>query len=136
MGGGTHGSIKNYQYNVPKYTLENAVNKIIANNPNIRRDSVKNEFNDDTGYITMGIVYKGLPYTYTCRFYGGKQYWDTSKKSAVFIAYAYNNMHEGGSEGGRIKQHGSKFIHNLIQPFEQEFILKVDSILGVKHSED
>lgn len=134
IGGGTHGYIKAYRYAVPKYELEKAVRQVIVNNPNVYQDTVKDYYNDDTGYVTVFIKEKGT-YEYTFRYYGGKEYWDTSRGSEIFIAYAWDEKRRGGSEGGRIKEHGAKFIHDLIQPFEKEFVLKIDSILGMKHTE-
>lgn len=40
MTGGTHGSIKVYEYSVPKSVLEKAVWKVIGANSNIKRDEM------------------------------------------------------------------------------------------------
>lgn len=136
LSAGTHGSIKAYQYNVPKYELEKVVHQVIIESSTIYQDSIKDYYNDDTNYVTIRIIEKSLPYKYVFHFYGGKEYWDTSKTSAISIAYAYNVKNEGGSEGGKIKEHGEKFIHELIRPFEKEFISKIDSLLNMKHAKE
>ncbi len=134
IGGGTHGYIKAYRYSVPKYKLEKAVDQVIAQNPNVYKDSVKDYYNDDTGYVTIFIKEKQT-YSYVFRYYGRKEHWDTAMSSEFFIAYAYDENRRGGSEGGKIKEHSAKFIKDLIRPFEEEFVLKIDSVLGIKHSE-
>ncbi len=137
LGGGTHGSIKCYIYDTPKYALEKAVHNIISQNPNIHQDSIKEYYNDDTTYITMSILYEEQSYRYIYRFGGGKQDWDTAKVSSVFIAYAYNSKGVGGSAGnGGVKWYYFKLRRELIEPFEQEFISKIDKELGIKHTED
>jgi len=134
---GTHGYIKRYRYGTSKYTLEMVVRNVISMNPNIHQDSVKGYYNDDTGYITMDIVEKEHTYTYTFHFYGGKEYWDTSRTSAISIAYAHNEKREGGSTGsGGIKWYDFKLKSELTEPFEREFIYKVDSVLRMKHTEE
>ena len=137
MGGGTHGSIKSYQYHVSKYTLEKAVHNIIAKSNTIQQDTAKDYYNDDTTYITMHITYGDIANTYTFRYGGGKEYWDTSMLSSVFIAYAYNKKREGGSEGnGGVKWYNYKLKKELTEPFEREFISKLDSTLSMKHTEE
>lgn len=152
IGGGTHGSIKAYRYTVKKEILEKAVESVIANSGNIKKDSVKyhivtvdggqkdtfwdNHFNDTTNYVTIFVKDENASYKYTFHYYGDKEYWDTATTSAISIAYAYNANNEDGSEGGRIKEHGSQFIHELIKPFEKEFINKVDERLKMKHTDE
>ncbi|MBS1778908.1 MAG: hypothetical protein JST70_06260 [Bacteroidetes bacterium] len=135
VSGGTHGSIKRYRYHVSKYELEKAIQEIISENPIIYQDSIKDYLNDDTGYVRIHIVQKGLPFTYVFRYYSDKEYWDTSKTSEIFIAYAYDAKHEGGSEGG-IKKHRKEFMQELLRPFNQELISKIDTILNEKHTEE
>jgi hypothetical protein len=152
IGGGTHGSIKSYKYSVKKEILQKAVESVIANSNNIRRDSViyhivtvdgdkkdtlwDNHFNDTNNYVTIFVKSGNALYKYTFHYYGGKEYWDTAMTSAISIAYAYNANNEGGSEGGRIKEHGSQFIHELVKPFEKEFVDKIDEKLKMEHTEE
>lgn len=153
IGGGTHGSIKSYTFPVKKEVLQKKVEKVISNCSNIHRDSIKynivivdggekdtlwdNYYNDGINYISISIIEKGLPYTYTFHFYGGKEYWDTSKSSAISIAYAHNKEGEGGSEGnGGVKWYDFQLKKELTEPFEREFIDKIDKELGVKHTEE
>lgn len=137
ISGGTHGYIKGYHYNVTKDKLDKAVHQIIAGSLTIIRDSVNTYYNDSTNYISLGIIEKELPYTYVFRYYGGKEYWDTSKVSEIFIAYAYDKNRKGGSSGnGGIKWYDFNLKRNLTEPFEHEFIYKIDSLLGIKHVEE
>lgn len=137
IGGGTHGYIKAYQYDTSKKALENAVNQVVKNNIAIHQDSTKDYYNDGTKYMTINIVYENLPYNYTFRYYGGKEYWDTSKISEIFIAYAYDEERNGGSSGnGGINWYDFKLKKRLTAPFEQELVYKIDSILGMKHTEE
>lgn len=132
--GGTHGSIKGYKYGkTSKETLEKVISEVIKDQPNIYQDSVKGYYNDDTNYVTIIIMYNELPYKYTFRYYGNSTYWDTAKNSKIFIAYAHNSEGYGGSEGnGGVKSYDTKLRKELTTPFEQAFISKVDSVLGVK----
>lgn len=137
IGGGTHGYIKSYRYDTSKDVLEKAVHQIIANNPATHQDTVKDYYNNDTTYVTMVVIDKGLHYTYTFRYYGSKEYWDTSKTSEIFIAYAYDQKRKGGSSGnGGVKWYNFRLKKKLTAPFEHEFISKVDSVLGMKHTEE
>ena len=137
MGAGTHGSIKSYQYHVPKSTLERAVKSVIAGSNIIRQDTAKDYYNDDTTYLTVHISYGTISNEYTFRYGGGKEYWDTSKQSSVFIAYAYNKKREGGSVGnGGVKWYTPALKKELTEPFEKVFISKIDSTLGMKHTEE
>jgi len=137
IGGGTHGYIKRYRYNVSKYILEKNVRQIIAENAVIHQDSSKGYYNDDTSYVTLNIIEKDSPRTYTFHYYGGKEYWDASTTSAISIVYAYDGKGKGGSSGnGGIKWYNFKLKKRLTEPFEREFINKIDSTLGLKHTEE
>jgi hypothetical protein len=137
IGGGTHGYIKAYRYGTIKKELEKAIGQTIAQNPAIIKDSVKGYYNDDTSYVTVHIVEKGESYSYIFRYYGGKEYWDTSKTSEIFIAYAYDTKGNGGSSGnGGVKWNDFKLTKELIGPFERVFIMKIDSMIGIKHIEE
>lgn len=131
--GGTHGYIKRYRYKVPKKELEKVVHQVLLISPSILQDSVKGYYNDDTRYVTLTIKYNSLPYEYIFHFYGGKQYWDTSRTSAISISYAYDEMRNGGDEHGGIDE---KLKERLVAPFEREFVSKIDSILGMMHAEE
>ncbi len=137
IGGGTHGSIKGYRYETSKSKLESAVNLVIKENNAIHQDTTKDYYNDDTTYITISIIYGNLPYEYTFRYYGGKEYWETSKTSEIFIAYAHDGARNGGSSGnGGVNWYDFKLKKRLTIPFEQELVNKIDRILGIKHIED
>ena len=137
IGGGTHGYIKRYRYNVSKYVLEKGVHQIISKSATVHQDSIKDYYNDDTNYIRINIIENGSPYAYTFHFYGGKEYWDSSKTSAISIAYAYDKNRKGGSAGnGGVKPNDFMLKKELAEPFEREFINKIDSVLGIKHREE
>jgi hypothetical protein len=134
IGGGTHGYIKAYRYHTTKSELERAVHQAITINPAIHRDTVKDYYNDGK-YITIEISNKGLPYTYTFRFYGGNEYWDTARTSEIFIAYAYDEQRRGGSEGnGGVTWVDVKLKKRLTEPFERELVDRIDSILEMGHT--
>ena len=137
IGGGTHGSIKAYIYNVPKRQLERAVHQVLLESDKVAQDSIKDYYNDDTNYISIRIITKGLPYTYTFKFGGSSQYWDTSRTSSIFIAYAYDEKRRGGSSGnGGVRWYDFKLKKELTEPFDLEFINKVDQELRVTHTEE
>jgi hypothetical protein len=137
IGGGTHGYIKRYRYDTSKYELENIVHNVIVTNLAIHQDSVKGYYNNDINYISFRITYENMPYAYTIHYYGNKTYWDTSKTSAISIVYAHDAEGKGGSAGnGGIKLFQFRKKKRLIEPFEKEFILKVDNMLNIKHIEE
>lgn len=153
IGGGTHGSIKSYKYSVMKKTLQKSIEEIIVNGGNIRRDTPKynivyadggkkdtlwdNYYNDTINYVTLFIKIGNAENEYTLRYSGGKEYWDTSKQSSIFIAYAYDENRNGGSVGnGGVKWYNFRLKKKLTEPFEKEIISKIDSLLGVKHTEE
>jgi hypothetical protein len=137
IGAGTHGAIKGYKYFTSKYELEKAVHKVINESLVVKQDSARDYYNDDTNYITININEKGLLYSYTFRFYGDKEYWDTSTSSEVFIAYAYDEKGKGGSEGnGGFRWYNNKLKKKLTAAFEREVVDKIDKVLGIYHFEE
>lgn len=136
IGAGTHGSIKHYEYNVSKYSLEKAVNYVIGQSNTIHQDSIKDYYNDDSTYVTIQIVYGDVDNKYTFRYGGDAEYWDTSKFASLSIAYAHNKKGEGGSKGnGGVKWYDYELKKELTVPFERELISKVDKELNMKHKE-
>ncbi len=134
LGGGTHGSIECYQYQVNKSELEKVVRKVISNTSNIEQDSAKGYYNDDTTYITIIIYEKNEVNNYIFRYGGGREYWDLSKESSIFIAYAHNKEGRGGSSGnGGVKWYDFKLKEELTGVFERGFIEKIDQELKLKH---
>ena len=133
---GTHGSVKSYRYAISKARLETAVRRVISDNHLIVQDTVKDYYNDDTNYVTIKVIADKLFYTYTLRYYGGKDYWDTSKTSEIFIDYAHDPDGNGGSTGnGGIKWYEFRKNKKLLEPFERAFIIKIDSVLKLKHTD-
>lgn len=151
ISGGTHGSIESYKYKVNKYILQKAVENVLATNANIKRDTTKNYmidvtngrndtiisnyYNDGEQYLTINIKTKEGYNDYTIQYLGNKKYWDTAKNAFISIAYAYYKDGNGGSEGnGGIKWYNWGLKRKLLEPFESEFISKVDKELKQKHT--
>lgn len=136
IGGGTHGSIKAYQYSVSKYTLDSNVQKVLASSPNIQVDTLKDYYNDEHTYVTMEIKQPDMTYRYTFRYGGDTTYWNTSHNlSDLFICYAWDENANGGSEGhGEVNWFHWTLRRRLIKPFEKEFISKLDNMLKLKHT--
>jgi hypothetical protein len=136
LSAGTHGSIKAYQYPFSKFTLDSAVQNVIALNPNIQRDTTKDYYNDGHNYVTINIKQPDMIYEYTFRYYGDSTDWNTSPGSSeLFICYAWDQNGNGGSEGnGGVTWYHWILKRRLLKPFETEFISKLDSILKVKHT--
>lgn len=149
---GTHGSIKYYEYQVDKYTLQKAVESIIANSKTVKRDTTKNYMVDNTHnrndtifsnyynngdtYVTINIHDGKIDNNYIFRYSGDKADWDTSKTSYLSIAYAHDKDGNGGSEGnGGISWYNWSLKRRLLKPFEREFISKIDEELKQKHVE-
>lgn len=139
---GTHGSIVGYQYPVSKYSLENAVLKVIASNNNILRDTVKawndstknDYYNDGINYMSITISKGELKNSYTLKYAGDPEHWDTSNVSQIFIAYAFDREGNGGSAGnGGIAWYKLGIKEKLVNLFESDFINKIDLELGQTH---
>jgi hypothetical protein len=154
LSAGTHGSLKNYQYAIKKEDLQRAVMKVIKNNPNIYRDTSldqlanvpthtnstsdqsggDNYYNDIINYVTIKITSGQIVNEYTFRYYGDEEYWKTSGTSEIFICYAFDKNHKGGSEGnGGVTKEMLKGFTNI---FEKEFISKVDHELNLSHTDE
>lgn len=149
--GGTHGSIKAYNYPVTKYTLEKAINSVISKKSNIKMADTtqQNYVIDLTGgkrdtlftkhnncYVDFSLAINQVVYEYEFQYVGTKEVWDTSKVSCLSIAYAYDDKYNGGSEGnGGFPWYKPSLKKKLVTVFENEFINKVDEELGLKHTE-
>ncbi|HWZ04263.1 MAG TPA: hypothetical protein VNX40_11685 [Mucilaginibacter sp.] len=145
---GTHGSLKNYQYAIKKEDLQRAIMKVIKNNPNIYRDtSLDNSsahasidstgahyYNDIKNYVTIKITSGQIVNEYTFRYYGDDEYWKTSGSSEIFICYAFDKNHKGGSEGnGGVTK---EMLKGFTDVFEKEFISKIDRELNLTHTDE
>lgn len=150
--GGTHGSIKGYEYPVSKYVLQNAVEKVIRENPNIQPDTVvnfsvditdgkndtiySNRYNDKEHYRRISIPNVLTGNSYTIHYLGDTTYWNTSKTSEISISYAYDVNGNGGSEGrGDFPWYKPSLRKKLVGVFEKEFVSKLDMELGIKHTD-
>ena len=151
FGAGTHGSIKAYAYPVSKFELERAIDSVLKYCDNVRRDSIDhfitelnakgdsinrlddNYYNDGKNYITIFINKYGGSNEYTFRYYGDSTLWDTSKTSGLFIAYAYDENRNGGSDGHGDFNFKWGLKKRLTRVFEDNFIERVDKQLGKHH---
>ena len=133
LGGGTHSSIKAYQYQISKYSLDSAVQKVLKINPNINQDTTKDYYNDLHTYVTIEIGQPDGKYEYTFRYGDDSTYWDTSHNlSDLFICYAHDPGKNGGSEGNSgLTWRNRSLKRKLIKPFETEFISKLDSTVNM-----
>lgn len=153
---GGHGSLKGYRYQTTKENLQHAVMAVIKNNSNIYRDTsldylgspipqiqvdseyaqpaATNYYNDVKNYVTIKITSGRSVNEYTFRYYGDEKYWKNSDSSEIFICYAYDKDHKGGSEGnGGVTP---KMLEEFTSVFEKEFISKVDSELHLTYTVD
>jgi hypothetical protein len=156
IGAGTHGSIKGYKYLTKKENLQQAVMKVVTNDSNIFRDTSldhlgssplldhgdsprdyaagENFYNDIKHYVTIKIKAGEELNEYTFRYYGADEDWKTNESSEIFIAYAYDKYHVGGSEGdGKITK---KMAKDFTDVFEKEFVSKIDKELNLDHTVD
>jgi hypothetical protein len=148
--GGTHGSIKDYQYSVTKSELEKAVMAVLQTNSNVYRDTIRNYiidvtdgksdtiennyYNDGTNYLTLHIKTLVDIMEYTIRYYADSMTWANSQTSEIFICYIYDGKGNGGSEGnGKWRQTSGSKQKKMINLFETEFINKLDRELNQKH---
>jgi hypothetical protein len=152
FGAGTHGSLMAYAYPVTKLELEKAVDSVLKYCDNVRRDSKDhfitelnakgdsinrlddNYYNDGTNYVTIFINKDGGNNEYTFRYYGDSTLWDTSKTTGLFIAYAYDENRNGGSDGHGDFKFRWGLKKRLTRIFEENFMEKVDKQLGKNHS--
>ncbi len=156
LSAGTHGSIKGYRYPVTKLELENAVNKVIENDPNIQRDKsdttgkiyynyegLKNQYyyidgksyyNDGKNYLTIKIKSGADEHQYILRYYGSEEHWKTSTSSEIFICYAYDKNGKGGSQGQNSFKFKGQLKKELVNVFEREFVNKLDKELNLIHN--
>jgi len=150
------GSLKFYNFETTKAKLEIAVMKVIADNKNIyRKAEVSQEYKDiykefakeknkehkndqiDTNYVDdynegayLTIYSKEKDYEFTFRYYGDEEEWKTSPRSAFFLVYAYDKYRKGGGYNDKLD---AKFLKELTDTFELEFVNKVETELGIKY---
>ncbi|RWY52483.1 hypothetical protein EPL05_11300 [Mucilaginibacter gilvus] len=149
---GTHGSLKEYKYAIKKEKLQQAIMKVIKSSSNIYRDTSldkssnpptnsassgdqstgDNYYNDVENYVTIKITSGQEVNEYTFRYYGDEEDWKTSSNSEIFICYAFDKNHKGGSDcnGGVTKE----MLKEFTDIFEKEFISKVDLELNLSHT--
>ena len=151
MSPGTHGSIEAYKYPVSKLELEKAVNIVLKNTDNVKRDTIDNSitkvnskgdsigkirdnhYNDGKRYLTVFINFHGEVCQYTFQYTGTDAEWDSSKDSEISIAYAWDGGNRGGNEGHNDFNGKSDLKKKLTDIFESEFLEKVNKQLGKKY---
>ncbi len=150
IGAGTHGSLKGYEYQTTKQHLENAVMDVIKSNPNINRDTVgktqvvnigggkqgtivDNSYNDGKEYVTVNIKSGKDTIEYTFRYYGGQEYWDSSKTSEIFICWAHDQSgRRANNMSGDLDKETLKLFTSV---FEKELVEKIDKKLNLTHKD-
>ncbi|MBL4657718.1 MAG: hypothetical protein JKX73_06935 [Flavobacteriales bacterium] len=137
---GTHGSIKSYEYNLTKDSLQNIIDMVISESPNVYKDTVitfqymiENDSIFDT-YYKDGIRYETIYITtsnekveYIFNYTGTEESWTTSSTSSISICYAYNDKGEGGSQGnGKLSRSAKK---RFVEIFESELIKPLEELM-------
>lgn len=152
IGAGTHGSIEAYEYSVSKSKLEEAVEKVIKESSNIRRDTVANymvditgkepdtiysdHYNDGKRYFTINIFTGSGENEFIFHFTGREEDWATDTISTISISYAFDENDRGGSEGnGGVTWYKPFLKKKLVTVFEKEFLEKLNKELGVRPTE-
>jgi hypothetical protein len=125
---GTHGSLKAFEFSVPKNVLQAKVEEVIQQNPRIVVAPITDTFNsryynDGIRYTTINIANAKDTLKYTFQYVDTDAYWDTSKTSEIFIAYAFDQAGNGGSEASNnFHWYNPKTRQRLIDVFEKELI--------------
>jgi hypothetical protein len=144
LSAGTHGSIKAYKFAVSASRLHSAVDQAISSNQNIIRsisiawnDSTKEDYyNDGISYITFSIKGDRSTVEYTLHFVEAPEILDSTKESELSIAYACDNEGNGGSKGrGDFPWYKFELRKEVTSLLENDFLNKVDSLLGKKHED-
>jgi len=153
LNAGTHGSLGAYVFPVAKKDLQKVVEKIIAESPDIHRDTTKNyildmtngrndtiinnHYNDGETYLSIKIENNGSgreTSQYTIQYVGTEEDWSTAKTSSLSIAYAYDENGKGGSENnGDVSSQTSIVRKKLIDLFERTFINRIKKELDVQN---
>jgi hypothetical protein len=122
--------LKRYIYNdIRKDALDKVVWQILSDTVSFKADTL-DDLTVSGGQFWLFVTLKKYKYRYTLTYMGGKYYWEKSKNSELVIISARNDLGEGGMEGfGDFKGKAGLKV-KLIKAFEEEFIAKVDSMLG------
>lgn len=140
-----HGLIKGYRYNVKKHILEQAMLSVVKQDTSMYFDTVKryiaiqtgnkidtvldNYYNDNINYYTLVMRNASEEDRYIFRFYGNKEYWDSSATSEIFICYEQDgrDLYKEGSGKGSDKE------EKLTSFFKNKVIDKIDKVLKINH---
>jgi hypothetical protein len=132
--GGTHGEIINYCYDVNHDVLDSALQTVLHNNEDIRRDTGSHDGYNNGEYFVLFVDMPNGTYQYNFRYFGDSTLWQQdSLKSCLFIWAMYNSKNEGGWD----KDFGfsEKGLRNeLLKIVQEKVIERVDKVIGVQHS--
>lgn len=149
MSGGTHGSISEYCYAVRHTELRAAVDRVLDSNRSVFRsddttsnvliflrdgqsDTVVSTHPNSRSYFDIKIIHQTAAFDYRVQYVGSEISWDTSKTACLSVAYAFDEAQRGGSAGdGGVNWSRPLMKRKLLAVFENEFIHRIDSALGV-----
>jgi hypothetical protein len=147
---GGSGSLKSYDYNVPKDRLDAAVKLVVETNSNIYQDTIglaiptftpgkgqdtiyDNSYNDGVTHMRIYISGAGFKNRYSFRYGGTQEHWDTSNTSGFFIVTAFDNQGNGGSEAnGGVNE---ELLKQFTNAFEAELVDNIDKELNTTRTE-
>ena len=134
--GGTHGGIITYCYNVNHKVLDSALQNVIHNNVDIRRDTGDHGGYNNGDYFVLLVDMPDGTYQYNFRYYSDSTMWQQdSLNSCMFIWSMYNPKNKGGWD----KDFGffDKGLRNeLLKIVQEKLLMKIDNAIGVQHTVD
>lgn len=147
ISGGTHGEIGSYEFKTKKDSVDKWVHQVISENDQIMRDTSDSwslidgdtiwdtYYNDSINYLTIIVGNaQNLPYRYIFRYAGDSTDWSKDSISTIFIAYGFNNLNQGGSDGqGNVSDKLGKELNNV---FYNNFISLIEDKSGGKSKKE
>ena len=125
-GSGTHGSIKEYSYPISKVKVDSTIQYLIRNNPKISKIE-----GDGNTYNTV-LIKDVKSYYFVFRFQGNENDFKTHPNESKFFITAIK------IDNGEYKKEAeieTSEMKEAINVFKNEFVFKLDSILGEKSVE-
>ncbi len=145
-GCGDASALKGYRYHTTKYRLEEAVMKVIRNNPSVVQDTAtENTWGpSNTAYSKDGrhdiAILVRTPQavtSYVLTYLGNETNWKTQSDAEIFISQLRdkdgNSIRQGENENG---QFSGKTAKDGISLFETVFIAQLDRELHLPHQND
>lgn len=136
---GTHGSIKEYSYNISKENLELIIYEVIEESreiilipdTNFYFDSHTSEFMKE--YMTIEILEDTVSRLYKFRFYGNRDYWNNHPfNSEIFISHVKDSRDVKFSIDSDFNWLYDKHRNGFIDVFERCFIKKLNKKIAAK----